>query len=128
MFRTEAALANEYFQLKRHGEIAVIIPSPEVEQLPESLLQPAAQMLLQPLRNDPPSHLIIDLAGVRYFGSAFITFMLRCHEVAQQQGSELAVSGVTSRVRELLQVTAMDQIWSLYETRQEAIQALGSLD
>ena len=81
MFRTDAALANEYFQLKRHGDIAVIIPSPEVEQLPESLLQPAAQMLLQPLRNDPPSHLIVDLAGVRYFGSAFITFLLRCHEV-----------------------------------------------
>ena len=128
MFRTDAALANEYFQLKRHGEIAVIIPSPEVEQLPESLLQPAAQMLLQPLRNDPPSHLIVDLAGVRYFGSAFITVLLRCHEVAQQQGSELAVSGVTSRVRELLRMTAMDQSWSLYETRQEAIQALGSLD
>jgi anti-sigma B factor antagonist len=128
MFRTDTALANEYFQMKRHGEIAVIIPSPEVEQLPESLLQPAAQMLLQPLRNDPPSHLIVDLAGVRYCGSAFLTFLLRCREVAEQQGSELAVSGVTTRVRELLRVTAIDQICSLYETRQEALLALGSLD
>ena len=32
MFRTDAALANEYFQLKRHGEIAVIIPSPEMQR------------------------------------------------------------------------------------------------
>ena len=128
MKRTEPILSNEYFQVKWHSDVAIIIPSPEVEQLPESLMQPAAQMLLTPMKEDPPMHLIVDLTGVRYFGSAFITFLLRCHEVAQQQGSELAVSGVTSRVRELLRVTAMDQIWSLYETRQEAIQALGSLD
>ena len=121
-------LANEFFQVRRHGEVAVIVPSPQVEDLPETLLQPAAELVLAPLKEDPPNNIIVDLSAVTYFGSAFITFLLRCHEVAQQQGSELAVSGVTSRVRELLRMTAMDQIWSLYETRQEAIQALGSLD
>src|SRR5438105_4461761 len=39
---TTAPLANEYFQIKRHGDVAVIVPSPEVEQLPDNLIQPAA--------------------------------------------------------------------------------------
>src|SRR4026209_510260 len=34
-----APLANEYFQVKRHGDVAVIVPSPEVEQLPDNLIQ-----------------------------------------------------------------------------------------
>src|SRR5262245_15889399 len=39
---TTAPLANEYFQVKRHGDVAVIVPSPEVEQLPDNLVQRAA--------------------------------------------------------------------------------------
>ena len=123
-----AQLANEYFQVKRHGDVAVILPSPEVEQLPESLIQPAAQMVLTPLKDDPPSHLIIDLEGVRYFGSAFITFLLRCHLLVRQRGSELVLSGVNARIRELLRTTALDTLWALYDTRQEAIAALSGSD
>lgn len=123
-----APLANEYFQVKRHGDIAVIIPSPEVEQLPESLILPAAQMILAPLKDDPPSNLIVDLAGVRYFGSAFITFLLRCHLLIRQQGSELILAGVSDRIRELLKTTALDTLWALYDTRQEALDALGGSD
>ena len=128
MAQTEALLANEYFQVRRHGDVAVVIPSPEVEQLPESLMQPAASMLLAPLKQDPPSHLIVDLTGVRYFGSSFITFLLRLHLITKSRGSELILAGVNNRVRELLKTTALDTIWALYETSQEALAALGGLD
>ena len=123
-----APLANEYFQIKRHGDVAVIVPSPEVEQLPDNLIQPAAEMVLAPLREDAPSHLIIDLAGVRYFGSAFITFLLRCHLLVKKRGSELVLAGANPRIRELLRTTALDTLWALYESRQEALSALSGSD
>ncbi|HEY3789532.1 MAG TPA: anti-sigma factor antagonist, partial [Urbifossiella sp.] len=81
---SDADLAHEFFQVKRHGDIAVIVPSPQVEHLPETLLEPAAQMVLAPLREDPPSQIIVDLAEVSYFGSAFITFLLRCHNLLHE--------------------------------------------
>jgi anti-sigma B factor antagonist len=116
--------ANEYFQVRRHGDIAVIVPSPEVETLPETTINTAAQMVIAPLKTDPPSHLIIDLENVRYFGSAFITFLLRCHLPVKQQGGELVLAGVNNRIRELLKTTALDTIWALYDTREEAMRAL----
>ena len=128
MSSTDSLLANEYFQVKYHGEIALVIPSPEVEQLPESLMQPAASMLLAPLKKEPPSHVVVDLTGVRYFGSAFITFLLRLHLISKQRGSELILAGVNSRIRELLKTTALDTIWALYETRQEALDTLVGSD
>jgi len=121
-------LSNEYFQMKWHGDIVVIMPSPEVEQLPENLIQPAAEMLLAPMKEDPPSHLIVDLSGVSYFGSAFLTFLLRCHLLVKKEGSELVLAGVNNRIRELLRVTQFDTLWALYDTRQEAIDALGGSD
>lgn len=125
---TMEQLANEYFQIKRHGEIAVLVPSPEVENLPDTIINTAAQMVLAPLKEDPPTNLIVDLTGVRYFGSAFIAFLLRCHMPVKQQGGDLVLAGVNDRIRELLKTTALDTLWALYTTRQEAMDALGGSD
>jgi anti-sigma B factor antagonist len=124
----DSDLAQEFFQVKRHGDIAVITPSPQVENLPETLIQPAAQMVLAPLKDDPPTQMIVDLSGVRYFGSAFITFLLRCHLLVKQRGSELVLAGVNPRIRELLRTTALDTLWALYDSAQEAVDELGGVD
>src|SRR5262249_9470266 len=118
---SETDLANEFFQVKRHGDIAVIVPSPQIEHLPETLPHPAAQMVLARLKDDPPNQIIVDLTDVNYFGSAFITFLLRCHEILKQRDSELSLAGVNKQIRELLRTTNLDTLWALYDTANEAI-------
>ena len=125
---SDADLANEFFQVRRHGDVAVIVPSPQVEHLPETLLEPAAQLVLAPLREDPPGQIIIDLSAVRYFGSAFITVLLRCHSVCAERGSELVLAGVNPNIRELLRITNLDNHWALYDTVVEALNTLGGSD
>ena len=125
---TDADLAHEFFQVRRHGDIAVIVPSPQIEHLPETLLQPAAQMVLAPLKEDPPNQIIVDLSEVGYFGSAFITFLLRCHHLLAARGSELVLAGVNPNIRELLRITNLEMYWALYDTAAEAINALGGTD
>jgi anti-anti-sigma factor len=117
---------SESFRIERHGDIAVIIPSPEVESMPENLIQQAAQMVLAPLRADPPAGLVIDLSQVSYFGSVFLSFLLRCHMLVKKHGSEVVLAGASDRARELLHLTALDTLWALYNTRAEAIDALGA--
>jgi anti-anti-sigma factor len=118
----------ESFRVERHGNIAVIIPAPEVENMPENLIQQAAELVLAPLRNDPPDGLVIDLSEVKFFGSVFISFLLKCHMLVKKHGSEVVLAGSSDRVRELLQLTALDTLWALYKTRAEALQSLGGSD
>ena len=125
---SDADLANEFFQVRRHGDIAVVVPSPQVEHLPETLLEPAAQLVLAPLREDPPGQIIVDLSEVRYFGSAFITFLLRCHNLLHDRGSDLVLAGVNPNIRELLRITNLDNHWALYDSAVEAISTLGGSD
>src|SRR5436309_2542756 len=54
------------FSIERHGEIAIITPSPEVEKMPENLREQAAKIVLAPLRTDPPAALVPDPVGVRF--------------------------------------------------------------
>src|SRR5215213_11355792 len=114
------------FLIERHGDIAIITPSPEVERMPENQMEQAAQMVLAPLRSDPPAGLIFDLSKVDYVGSVFLSFLLRCHKRVKDRGSdsEVVVSGASKKARELLHMTALDTIWPLYDKRPDAIAAL----
>ena len=123
-----AAVSGESFQIERRGDIAVITPSPAIEEMPENLVEQAAQMVLAPLKEGPPNGLIVDLSRVNFFGSVFISFLLRCHLLIKKQGAELVLAGVSDRVRELLRMTSLDTLWALYATRAEALAALGGAD
>lgn len=112
------------FVIERHGDIAIITPSPEVERMPENQMEQAAQMVLSPLRTDPPAGLIFDLSKVDYVGSVFLSFLLRCHKRVKEHGSEVFVAGASAKARELLHMTALDTIWPLYNSRKDAIAAL----
>jgi anti-anti-sigma factor len=115
---------NQSIQIERHGDIAIITPSPEVEKMPENLMEQAAQLVLAPLRSDPPAGLIFDLSKVDYVGSVFLSFLLRCHKRVKEHGSEVVVAGASQKARELLHMTALDTLWALYPTRKEALAAL----
>ena len=119
---------NESFQIERRGDLAVITPSPEVENMAENLIEQAAQMVLAPLKANPPGGLIVDLSKVNFFGSVFISFLLRCHLLVKKQGAELVLAGVSDRVRELLRLTSLDTLWALYASREEAVDSLGGSD
>ena len=113
------------FQVDRIGEIAIITPSPDVEKMPDNLMEQAAQLVLAPLRTEQPTGLIFDLSHVDYVGSVFLSFLLRCHKRVKEHGCEVVVAGASSRARELLHMTALDTLWALYSTRKEALEALG---
>src|SRR5216684_9219760 len=119
---------SESFRVERHGDVAVIIPASEVESMSETLIQQAAEIVLAPLRQDPPAGLVIDLSEVKFFGSVFISFLLKCHMLVKKHGSEVVLAGTSDRIRELLHLTALDTLWAIYDTQSQAVESLASAD
>ena len=93
--------------------------------MPEPFIEQAAELVLGPLRADPPNGIIVDFSRVGFVGSVFLSFLLRCHKIVKLRGSEMVLSGLTERTRELLRVTALDTLWALYDTQADALEALG---
>ena len=120
--------SSQSFRIERHGDIAVITPSSEVESMDENLIQQAAQVVLAPLKEEPPAGIIMDLSKVNYFGSVFLSFLLRCHMLAKKHGCEMVLAGASERTRELLHLTNLDTLWALYISRAEAMAALAGAD
>ena len=120
--------AAQEFQIERHGEIAVVTPSAKVEEMHETMIEQAARLVVQALRTDPPAGIVIDLSQVNYFGSVFVSFLLRCHSLAKKHGSEIVLAGPSEPARELLKLLDLETLWAIYDTRQEAIEALSGAD
>lgn len=119
---------DQSFHIERHGEIAVVVPSPQVEEMHETLIEQAAKLVVNSLKEDPPAGIVIDLSNVNYFGSVFVSFLLRCHMLARKQGSEIVLAGASEPARELLHVLDLETLWAIYDTREEALESLGGAD
>jgi anti-anti-sigma factor len=117
---------DQSFRIERHGEIAVVTPSAKVEEMDEATIQQAARLVVQSLAQDPPAGIVIDLSQVNYFGSVFLSFLLRCHARARRDGSEIVLAGASEPAHELLKLCDLETLWAIYDTRQQAMDALGA--
>ena len=118
----------DQFSVERHGEIAVVFPSPKVEEMHEGLMDQAAKMVIAALADHPTEGLIVDLSKLSYFSSVFVNFLLRCYMYAKKQGTEFVLAGASPESRELFKVLGFESLWALYGSRREAIEALSSSD
>ena len=117
---------HEDFQISFHGNTIVMQPSGSIERLQWDLVEPAAEIVIEPLRNQEVPVVVVDLCEVNYFGSVFLALLLRCHKYVKSRGGELVLSGASSTAAELLRITALDTIWAVYDTRQQALEAVGT--
>jgi len=116
----------EYFQILRRGGLMIVVPATEIEQLPSNVIDTAAQMVLAPLKANPAMNVVFDLSKVSFFGSEFISFLLRCHVIVKKHHCEMVLAGVSERIRELLRQTALDTLWAIYDNRTQAVEAIGA--
>ena len=113
------------FKLQWHGNTVVIRPAGSIESMQWDLIENAAEIVMEPLRNQEVPMVVVDLSDVNYFGSVFLALLLRCHKYVRSQGGELVLCGASDMAAELLRVTALDTIWAIYDTQDEALAALG---
>lgn len=112
------------FQLEWHGNCVVVVPANSVEDMRWETIEQAAEVVMAPLKDVATPMVVVDLTDVKYFGSVFLSLLLRCHKYVKMRGGELVLCGPSAMAKELLGITALDTLWAIYDTRQEAMNAL----
>ena len=118
--------SHDDFRFEWHGNTVVIIPASNVESMRWDLIEQAADIVMEPIRAQDAPMVVFDLSDVNYFGSVFLQLLLRCHTRVRTKGGELVLCGVSKNAAELLRITALDTLWAIYDTREEALEALAA--
>lgn len=70
-----------------------------------------------------PSSLVVDLSAVTFIGSAGLALLVELHNQCTERGTPLAVVATGSVVPRAIQVTALDQVFAVHATVEEALNA-----
>jgi anti-sigma B factor antagonist len=115
------------FRIERHGAAALIVVLPEADDLPSHELYYAAPQLMASLAENPPTGLVVDLSQVKFFKSAFISFLLRCHMQTKKQGmGKMVVAAPTEEGRKLLHFMSLDKVWEIHSTTGKALRSVAT--
>ena len=116
--------SQEDFQFEWHGNTVVIVPARNVEEMRWDLIEQAADIVMEPLVDLQAPMVVFDLSDISYFGSVFLALLLRCHKYVRSRGGEMVLSGTSPGAAELLRITALDTLWAMYDSKEEALDAL----
>ncbi len=105
--------------------VTIVTLGPEYENLEDTELETLKGVMLEVAEQADPPVVVLDLSHLRFFGSALIEALFRAwNHLKARPGGRLSLCGLTSYCREVVEITHLDQLWSIFETREDAISAL----
>lgn len=114
----------DQFSVEMESDICVVVPASEVESLEWEKVEPLADRIIKSALERTPPRVLFDLSQVQYFGSVFLSLMLRCWKQLDREQGTFAVCGANPHATEVLGVAHLDQLWSVFPDRATALQQL----
>ncbi|MDA1015039.1 MAG: STAS domain-containing protein [Planctomycetota bacterium] len=109
----------------RHDDVTIIGLGPEYENLDEHLLDEVREAILAGTDLADPPLVVLDLSHTKFFGSAFIEILFRAWKrLNEREGGRFAISGLTPYCREVIEITHLDKLWDVYDTRDLAVSSI----
>jgi len=97
-----------------------------IKSLPERLdaadLAVFSQLMVPVLNSDSP-HLVLDLSGVKYLGSAGIEFLLECLSTVVRRDGDMKLAALSPESAALLALTRVERFFEIFRTVEDAVQS-----
>jgi anti-anti-sigma factor len=82
--------------------------------------------IIEQYRADTKNGVIIDLVELEYFNSIILEALLRLWNHVHSSGAKMVVCNVSQVGLEILQISKLDSIWPVCDSREDAAQSVGN--
>lgn len=110
--------------IERVGDVAVLVPSGMLTGGKET---DELENALRKLVYDHHKKILLDLGKTGFMSSAAIGVLGSIHTSAANRGLHFCVCNIERRIQSVLVLVKLINILSVYDTREEALQALAAL-
>ena len=115
-----------FIEFENDGSTMVITPLRTIGSLEAEDVKPELDFLLERLEHLGVRQVVIDFSRVEYIGSSMLEALRRIWKKTQAAEGQMALCNAGPVVREVLAVARFDTIWKIYETRDDALAAVGA--
>jgi anti-sigma B factor antagonist len=81
---------------------------------------------MKALIEDGKKKIVLNMANVTYIDSAGLGILVAAHVSAKKQGAALCLSNLGDKFNDVLQLTRLMTVFTVYETEAKAIESFGS--
>jgi anti-anti-sigma factor len=114
----------KYVRLEQEGDTLVVSPLFTFGRFTEGDLVLEWDHVLGRIDGPEFKHVLVDLGQIPYFGSTLLEWMVQMWKRAKGKGASLAVCNPSHIGREVLTIAHFDELWGIYSSRREAMEAL----
>jgi anti-sigma B factor antagonist len=68
--------------------------------------------------------IVVNLEGMRWLNSTAIGLLLAAHRAAERVGATMVMAGANRRIREIMKITGMLQLWKSYPSVGNAVEEM----
>ena len=112
-------------EITKQDGVTILSLGPDFENLDERGLNDLKEVILEVANQAAPPLVVLDLSNTNFFGSAFIEILFRAwNRLNAREGGKFCISGLTHYCREVLEVTHLDRLWTLFDSTDQAVAAL----
>ncbi len=108
----------------RIGNVTIVVFGTELKHLDEMNVADIGLKLLQMTENLSLPILVLDMHATEFFGSSFIESLFRVwKKLNAKPAAKFGIAGLQPYCREVLEITHLDKLWPLFDTREAACEA-----
>ena len=112
------------FPIERRGDTLIVTPKGDPCSFANLNFSVEHAAILTLLKTGPYRNLLVDLSGSNYFGAKVLGAMAEWAKRVADRDGQMGVCGVSSDMRELLQIYGVKDQWPMYPTREAGIRAI----
>ena len=111
------------FEIEREGATIIVIPAVNLRELDD--VASNAREAIDALSDLLIKNLVMDFHKTDYFGSSALALFIRFWKIVADRNGHMAFCNLSDHQREVLQITRLDTLWPICESRAKAMKAVG---
>jgi len=103
--------------IEEYGKSTIVCPSGDIDLSRSSILREH----LHPVLDMVPQRIIVDLNNVEYMDSSGVATLVEALQLAKRSEIRLILCGLGERVRSIIELARLDQIFEIVDSREQAM-------
>lgn len=114
------------FEFEYGDQTVVIKPKGQLTSLAYSFEEYDVAGFLAKIQRAGFKNVLVDFTSARAIGSSLLGALTKISSIVREQDGQMAVCNVSTGDRQVLEISHLDELWQVYETREDALDAIGA--
>ncbi len=111
-------------RIEYEGDTLVLVPTRNMGEFEFQQIERESREMLAALHEGRARNVVIDCMETDFVGSTALGFFLKLWKRVCERGGRMALCNLSDHERDVLQATRLDTLWTLRDSRAEALAAV----